>query len=79
MLFGAGKGIVTMRDAIKGTLAGGFLGALAGLGVCMWLIPGTLLFVGDTIVIGALVGGVAGFVWGDDFFDWLKQNWGWFT
>lgn len=66
-------------DGIKGLIIGAVLGALVGLGVCVWLITETLLFPGDTMVAGALICGVCGYVWGDDFFDWLKDNWWWFS
>ncbi len=63
------------NEGLKGLLVGGLLGGLAGLGVCMWLINGTLLFPGDTILAGALICGVLGFLYGEVFFVWLKSNW----
>lgn len=70
---------MTIGDAIKGILVGGFFGGLAGLGVCVWLFDSPLLFTGDTIVIGAAVFGVAGYFLGDQFFDWVKEYWWWFS
>ena len=64
-------------EGAKGLLVGAVLGALAGLGACMWLIEGTLLFPGDTMLFGAVICGVAGFLWGDAFFDWLKDHLHW--
>lgn len=64
-----------MGNAIKGLIWGAFLGALSGLGVCIWLISGTLLFPGDTMVAGALICGAFGYIYGDSFFEWLKSNW----
>ena len=68
-----------MNDAIKGALLGGFLGALAGLGTCIWIIPSTWLFPGDTILIGAVVFGVCELLFGDQFFDLVRDHWWWFT
>jgi hypothetical protein len=47
--------------------------------VCTWLFEGTLLFPGDTMLIGAAVCGACGFLFGDAFFDWLKDCWHWFA
>jgi hypothetical protein len=66
-------------DAIKGLVLGAILGGFAGLGICIWLIAETLLFPGDTMVAGALICGFCGYRWGDDFFDWLSDNWHHFT
>ena len=68
-----------MTDAIKGLILGGILGALTGLGTCIWIIDGTWLFPGDTIVIGAAVCGSCGFLFGDRFFEFMGDNWRWFT
>jgi len=67
-----------VRDVLKGLLLGAFLGASLGLGVCTFIIDDPLLFPGDTIAIGAAVFGTCGYVWGDDFFEWVKENWQWF-
>ncbi len=64
-----------MRDAVKGLILGAFLGGIAGLGACIWLITETLIFPGDTMVAGALICGVCGFVWGDEFFEWVRDHW----
>ncbi len=66
-------------DAIYGLLLGAVIGALAGLGICVWLLAETLWFPGDTMVAGALICGFCGYRWGDDFFEWIKDNWWWFT
>lgn len=63
----------------KGLWVGALLGAVTGLGVCTYLIEGTLLFPGDTMLVGALVCGALGFVYGESFFEWLKERWYWFT
>lgn len=65
-------------EGAKGLLVGALIGTFAGLGVCMWLIPGTLLFPGDTMLFGASICGTAGFLGGEAFFDWLKEHWRWF-
>jgi hypothetical protein len=64
-------------EGAKGLWVGALLGGLAGLSVCTWLIEGTLLFPGDTILIGAVTCGIAGFLCGDAFFDWLKDHLHW--
>jgi hypothetical protein len=66
------------RNGFKGLFVGAFLGGFAGLGVCMWIIEGTWLFPGDTILIGAVVCGILGFLFGQRFFDWLSDWWHWF-
>ncbi|MGD9858105.1 MAG: hypothetical protein AB7U20_24445 [Planctomycetaceae bacterium] len=68
-----------LSDGLKGALWGVFLGGFGGLGVCIWLIHEPLLFTGDTIVFGALICGGLGFVFGDDFLEWIKENWWWFS
>jgi hypothetical protein len=61
----------------KGLWVGALLGALMGLGVCMWILRSTILFPGDTMLFGAIVCGILGFLFGDSFFDWLKDNLHW--
>ena len=68
-----------ISDALKGVLLGGCFGGLAGLGACIWLIPGDLLFPGDTILFGAVICGIGGYIGGDAFFEWLGENWWWFS
>lgn len=65
-------------QAAKGLWIGALFGGISGLGVCMFLIEGTLLFPGDTILFGALLFGLLGFLYGETFFAWLKENWSWF-
>jgi hypothetical protein len=64
-----------MLDAIKGLIIGAILGAVAGLGACIWLITETILFPGDTMVMGALFCGGLGYRYGDEFFEWLREHW----
>ncbi len=64
-----------MTDAIKGVAVGTLIGGVAGLGVCIWIIPETSLFPGDTILAGAVICGVLGQIYGDSFFTWLGENW----
>lgn len=68
-------------DDWTNTLTGAFLGALVGsglgLGACILIFEETLLFAGDTLLLGALICGVLGFVYGDEFIEWLKENWWW--
>jgi Mg/Co/Ni transporter MgtE len=62
-------------DAVVGLIAGAIWGATLGLGVCMWLLPTTMLFPGDTMVFGATVFAVLGYFKGDDFFRWIRDHW----
>jgi hypothetical protein len=64
-----------MSDAIKGAVVGLFLGATGGLGVCMWILEEPLFFTGDTMLIGGVLGTVAGVIWGEDFFEFVKEYW----
>ena len=70
--------IFMWAQGAKGLGVGALLGGLMGLGVCMWIIEGTWLFPGDTILIGAILCGLAGFLFGQTFFEWLKVHWHWF-
>lgn len=75
--------VVIMRqrfiDGLYGMLGGAVLGALGGLGVCMWIIDEPPFFQGDTILIGGVICGVLGFIFGESFLEWLKENWWWFS
>ncbi len=64
-----------MSDNIKGLLVGAAFGALVGLGLRTFVINDALLFPGDTVVIGAVIFGIAGALWGDDFLEWLRNSW----
>ena len=64
-----------MSNALTGMFLGALIGGSLGLGLCVFVIDGTLWFPGDTIVAGALICGTLGFVLGEDFIDWLKENW----
>lgn len=64
-----------MSDAVKGLLLGLFLGATGGLGVCMYILEEPFFFTGDTMLIGGVLGAVAGLIWGDDFFDFVRDHW----
>jgi len=65
-------------NVIAGVLLGALAGAGLGLGACIYLIEGTLLFPGDTIVLGAVFCGTLGYVFGEPFLDWLHDNVWWF-
>ena len=64
-------------EGAKGLIVGTILGGLGGLGACIWLIPGTLFFPGDTMLFGAVICGALGFLIGEAFFEWLKERWYW--
>jgi len=67
-----------LANVTTGVLLGILVGAGIGLGACIFIIEGTLLFPGDTILAGAIVCGTLGFFLGEDFIEWLKENWWWF-
>lgn len=60
-------------DAVVGLVAGAAWGAT--LGICMWLLPGAILFPGDTMALGAVVFAALGYYKGNDFFRWLRDHW----
>ena len=64
-----------MGNAIAGCFFGALAGAGIGLGACVFIIEGTLLFPGDTVLVGALLCGALGFYLGEGFIEWLKENW----
>lgn len=72
------KMLERLLDGLYGLLAGAFMGALAGLGVCVWIFDEPIFFQGDTILAGGCICAVLGFTYGESFFDWLRENWWWF-
>ena len=58
-------------SAFFGSLAGGGI----GLGACMLLFDNPHFFTGDTILIGAIICGLLGLIFGAGFIEWLKENW----
>lgn len=65
-------------NVVAGVLLGALAGGGLGLGTCIYIIEGTLLFTGDTVLFGALLCGTLGFFLGAGFIEWLKENWWWF-
>lgn len=59
---------------MAGVVLGALLGAMIGLGICMYVLPFTILFPGDTIVAWALICWIAGLIYGEPFIDWLLEN-----
>ena len=57
-------------DIIPGILAGAAMGVFVFLIVMPWY-P---LFLGDWIVLGAVVGGPLGYFLGNDFFVWFRDQ-----
>lgn len=69
-----------LSSAGKGLLIGAGLGSAAGLGACMWILPDELSrFPGDTILAGAVICGVLGYIFGERFINWLLENWQWWV
>ncbi len=67
-----------LANVVTGTLLGALVGGGMGLGVCIYIFDQTPFFVGDTVLIGALVCGVLGYWQGERFIEWLSENWWWF-
>jgi hypothetical protein len=65
-------------NVVAGVLLGALVGAGFGLGACVFVFEDTLLFLGDTVLLGALTCGVLGYFLGEEFIEWLKENWWWF-
>ena len=66
------------KNLVSGTLLGALAGAGLGLGACVFIFEGTLLFTGDTVLFGAVSCGTLGYFLGDGFIDWLKDHIWWF-
>ncbi len=66
-----------MAHSLSGLLLGALIGGLLGLAVWTLIIGKPVWFPGDTIVAGALICGTLGYVVGEDFIEWLKENWWW--
>lgn len=67
-----------LANVSTGVLLGMLVGGGIGLGACIFIIEGTLLFPGDTVLAGAIICGTLGFFLGEGFIEWLKENWWWF-
>ncbi len=65
-------------NVVTGVLLGVVVGGGLGLGACMFIFEETLLFPGDTVLAGALVCGTLGYIFGEEFIEWLKEHWWWF-
>ena len=66
-----------MAHSFRGLFLGALIGGLLGLGVGTLVIGEPVWFPGDAIVAGALICGTLGYVVGEDFIEWLKENWWW--
>ena len=66
---------VSIANTFMGVIFGALIGGSIGLGICVWVIPITLVFPGDTMVAGAIICGTAGYKYGEPFIDWLRDNW----
>ena len=67
-----------LTNVIAGVFLGALVGGGLGLGACIFIIEGTLLFLGGTILAGALICGTLRFFLGESFIEWLEENWWWF-
>ena len=67
-----------LADLVTGVFLGALAGGGLGLGACVYVIEGALLFTGDTVLLGAVAGGALGPIYGEPFIDWLSENWWWF-
>ena len=64
-------------DAIKAMVFFAIFGGAGGLGLCIWVLEDTLLFPGDTMLVGALVFGTLGFFMGDRLYEVITEYWHW--
>ena len=64
-----------LQNTIMGVLLGALIGAVFGMSVCFVLFDETPLIVALAIVVGALICGTLGFMFGESFIEWLKENW----
>lgn len=64
-----------LSNVSAGILLGALVGGGLGLGACMFIIDGTLLFTGDTVIFGAITCGTLGYFLGASFIEWLKETW----
>lgn len=67
-----------LANVLKATGLGALIGAGIGWGACVFVIDDPLLFPGDTILFGAILCGLLGYVFGDSFVDRLQDRWWWF-
>jgi hypothetical protein len=67
----------TPLDIIPGMVAG----AVLGLVVLLFLMTPYLVFPGDLVILGTVVGGMLGYLLGNDFFIWFREKlfWWWWT
>ncbi len=64
-----------LTNVIAGVFLSALVGGGLGLGACIFISEGTLLFLGDTILAGALIYGTLGFFLGEGFIEWIEENW----
>ena len=66
-----------MEDDGKGILWGVLFGALGGLSL-LWWIEEPFFFTGETIVLGGIVGGIVGYLWGHEIVAFIGEFlWPW--
>lgn len=61
------------HDNIRNLIGGALVGACLGLTTNLWSVLDDWLFPGGTVAIGAALGGIASWMWGDDFLDWFRD------
>jgi len=66
-----------IASAVYGAIAGAVIGAGGGWFVSSWVLSDPLYFPGDMILIGAVVFGFLGYVFGHRFIDivWSWLSW----
>jgi hypothetical protein len=65
-------------NIVAGVLFGALAGGGIGLGACIFVFDEPPLFIGDTVLFGAIVCGALGYFLGEGFIAWLTENWWWF-
>ena len=62
-------------NMIAGVFLGAVVGGGIGLGACIFFFDEPPMFTGDTVLVGAVICGGLGYFLGEDFVEWLKENW----
>ena len=67
-----------LKNVASGIVMGVIVGGGLGLGACMYVFEGTLLFPGDTVLLGAVVCGTLGLIYGESFIEFMEEHYWWF-
>ena len=65
------------REGLTGLFVGAGIGVVAGFSLGTWSFELSLLYLVLAMLAGAVICGVAGFLFGESFLEWLKNYWWW--